>query len=336
MFQRILVPLDGSPRSEQALPLAARLARATGGTVILLHVVHLHVEYSPYLIQVLYFSEATIQDELARAKSYLACLASTEEFVGLKTKTEAVIGIPAQAILTFAHESKADLIVMCSHGYTGFKRWALGSVAQKIVQQSAAPVLLMREGAPTSIKHLVGPAHPLRAVVALDGSSFAEASLEPVAQLVAALSAPRQGELHLVCVVKLPHEQEYTQRDAERQKRAVREAAAYLSALQSELQVAWAAELNVKITSSVASSEDVAYELMKMAELGEEGGTYQAYDLLALATHGRSRLKCWILGSITERVLGGTKLPLFILRPHEQHTRAISESQEKAAVGRAR
>src|SRR5215467_1725359 len=150
MFQRILVPLDGSPRAEQALPLAARIARAAGGTVVLLHVAYLHIEYGPYLLQAPYVSELALKEELAKAKSYLAGIASSDEFVGIKTKTEAIFGIPAQTILTFAHVSKVDLIIMCSHGYTGFKRWAVGSVARKIVQQSAAPVLLLREGAPMS------------------------------------------------------------------------------------------------------------------------------------------------------------------------------------------
>jgi nucleotide-binding universal stress UspA family protein len=333
MFQRILVPLDGSPLAEQALPIAARIARATGGTVILLHVAPLHVEYGPYLAQAPSLSEVVLQEELAHAESYLARVANAIDFVGIKTETETIFGIPAQTILTFAHIRKVDLIVMCSHGYTGFKRWAVGSVARKIVQQSAAPVLLLREGSPTSEKLLTGAVNSLHAVVALDGSSFAEASLEPVAQLVAALSAPLQGQLHLVRVVKRPHEQEYTLHDAELQERAAHEATVYLSALESELHAALAAELGVKITYSVVVSEDVADALIRTAELGDDAGTFQACDMLALATHGRSGLERWMLGSVMKRVLDGTKLPLLIVRPQEQHTRATLEPKEKAAVG---
>jgi len=245
---------------------------------------------------------------------------------------ETIFGIPAQTILTFAHIRKVDLIVMCSHGYTGFKCWAVGSVARKIVQQSAAPVLLLCEGSPTSEKLLTGAVHSLLAVVALDGSSFAEASLEPVAQLVA-LSAPLQGQLHLVRVVKRTHEQEYTLHDAELQEQAVHEATVYLSALASELHAALAAELGMKITYSVVVSEDVADALIRIAELGDDAGTFQACDLLALATHGRSGLERWMLGSAMRRVLDGTKLLLLIVRPQEQHTRATLEPKEKAAVG---
>ena len=92
----------------------------------------------------------------------------------------------------------------------------------------------------------------------------------------------------------------------------------------------------MKITSSVVVSEDVADALIRTAELGEDTGTFQACDLLTLATHGRVGLQRWMLGSVMERVLDGTKLPLFIVRPQEQHTRAIRESQEKATAGRSR
>jgi len=128
-------------------------------------------------------------------------------------------------------------------------------------------------------------------------------------------------------------EQKRRLRDAELQERAVREATAYLSALESELRVALTAELGVKITYSVVASEDVTDALIRMAELGEDTGTFQACDLLALATHGRSGLERWMLGSVAERVLDGTKLPLLIVRPQEQSTRATRESKEKAAVG---
>jgi nucleotide-binding universal stress UspA family protein len=102
------------------------------------------------------------------------------------------------------------------------------------------------------------------------------------------------------------------------------------------LHAALAAELGVKITYSVVVSEDVADALIRMAELGDDAGTFQVCDLLALATHGRSGLERWMLGSIMKRVLDGTKLPLLIVRPQEQHTRATRESREKVTAGRSR
>lgn len=73
-------------------------------------------------------------------------------------------------------------------------------------------------------------------------------------------------------------------------------------------------------------NEDVADTLIRVAELGEETGTYevQGCDLIAMATHGRGGLQRWMLGSITERVLDGTNLPLLIVRPQELITVATS------------
>src|SRR6266852_9879489 len=82
-----------------------------------------------------------LQDaELEQAKHYLAGVAQSEHLVGIRTDTEALSGAAALTILDVAHRQHVDLIVMCSHGHTGFKRWMLGSVAQQVARHSSAPV----------------------------------------------------------------------------------------------------------------------------------------------------------------------------------------------------
>ena len=71
MFKRILVPLDGSARAESALPVAARIARASGGVIVLMQVVNMPVEYGPYLGQVGIFTQETLEVELEAAETYL-------------------------------------------------------------------------------------------------------------------------------------------------------------------------------------------------------------------------------------------------------------------------
>src|SRR5262245_16710208 len=120
MFQRILVPLDGSPRAEQALPLAARIARATGGIGVLFHVAYLSIEYSPYLVRAPSLSEAVLQEKMAHADSYLAGVASSEEFVGIKTETETIFGCAGRggAVPVLRHDRKATdydcVYIFCS------------------------------------------------------------------------------------------------------------------------------------------------------------------------------------------------------------------------------
>jgi nucleotide-binding universal stress UspA family protein len=75
MFQKLFVPLDGSARAERAVPIAVRIAQATGGTVVLLHVVHLLVEYAPSLVQAPALTETALHEALEHANAYLARVA---------------------------------------------------------------------------------------------------------------------------------------------------------------------------------------------------------------------------------------------------------------------
>ena len=146
MFERILVPLDGSPRAEQAIPVATQIARASGGSVILLQVVSPPIDYGGGLTQTPLMTEQVIETELAMSSGYLDRVTKARELAEIETTTEVMFGLPAQDILAIAESRSVDLIVMCSHGRTGFTRWVLGSVAQKIAHHCPVPLLVLREG----------------------------------------------------------------------------------------------------------------------------------------------------------------------------------------------
>ncbi len=147
MFQRILVPLDGSDRAEQAVPVAARLARASGGTVILMQVVPLpaDVRASKKHPEEVY-DESVIEDVNALPLNYLARVSQMAELVGVWTETRVEYGEIAPSLLTAIKPLEVDLVVMCSHGSSGFKRWALGSVTERVLHHSKLPVLIVRPG----------------------------------------------------------------------------------------------------------------------------------------------------------------------------------------------
>lgn len=314
MFQRILVPLDGSERAEQAIPLAAHLARASGGALFFARAVdplRAFWIYSPATAECLQQFQA---QEQADAVDYLAGVTMRSDCVGLETHRVVRSGPAPSSLLQVIQQESIDLVVLCSHGYTGFKHWALGSVAQKVVRQSPVPILLLRE---RNLKLTDTMAQPLRAAVALDGSPFAEAALLPAAHLVAALSSPAQGELLLVQVVPMPTERQ--QRACQQQGLDLRQAA--LCAANDTLQAARATLLRelsdtsgVQISGSVIEGEDPASTLIQAAEVGQGPGA-PASDLLALTTHGRSGIQRWVLGSVTERVLQGSTLPLLLVHP---------------------
>ncbi len=323
MYKQILVPLDGSARAERALPVAAHIARAVGGALVLVQVVTISLTYSAYLSSSSY-AAGVIDTELDDTESYLNTLANSEPLAGIETDIKALFGSPAPTIISAADSYDVDLIVMTSQGKTGIQRWALGSVAQKIARHSPMPVLVLHESGPLP----VGPhrdGRPLRALVPLDGSVLARTALEPAAQLVAALSAPAQGALHLMRVVKPPTPEELhlagDQESIERlKKNTLHRAKTYLNSIAGQLCEGPLATLNLSITWSVAVDNDVAHAIIRMAENGEDAkgaGIFGRCDLIAMATHGRGGLQHWVLGSVTERVLGATKFPMLIVRPDE-------------------
>ncbi len=328
MFHHILVPLDGSLRAESALPVAARLARASGGSVILLRVVTTATDYWPALAATTQpsIAQSVADADLADAEQYLASLSVSPELHSVAIETVALFGSAAPTILSVAYSYSADLIVMCSHGYTGMKRWVMGSIAEKVARHAAIPVFILREGGPTPAHHHPDPTQPLRALVTLDGSAYAKAALVPAAQLIAALATPRQGTLHLVRVIK-PNAKDQ-QIDGVRDEHAAQtqKAVHYLEAtamhLREGLTATAVANLNLPVTWSVITDTDVAEGILQVAENGEAAGTGIAghSDVIVMATHGRGGMQRWAMGSITERVLNTTRLPMLIVRPPEMIT----------------
>ena len=203
MFERILIPLDGSERAEQAIPVAARIAKATGGSIVLLQVVEQVTGYDMYSLRSSFVSPQEVEAASTKATDYLTSIIQKEELEGVGIQVEVLAGAVAPTICAFAQSTSADMIVLCSHGYTGFKRWFLGSVADVVSRSASVPVLILREGEslPTD---MFQNGSSLRALVMVDGSPLSEAVIEPVAHLVAALASPAQGIVHFLRIVDFP------------------------------------------------------------------------------------------------------------------------------------
>jgi nucleotide-binding universal stress UspA family protein len=330
VYNRILVPLDGSTRAERSIPVAANIAHPKDGTVVLVRIVTLPFTYSPYLESATYADEV-IEADLNEVERYLNTLANSEPLANIKTITKAIFGSAVPEILSTANLYNIDLIVMTSQGKTGMKRWMLGSVAQKIARCSAIPVLVLHEKGPVP----VGPhldTRPFRALVPLDGSTLAKAAIEPAAQLVAAIAPPGQGSLHFMQVVKPLTTAELRavsdHGSIERlEENKLHKAKTYLKSITDQFRDSPLAHLHLSITWSVAVAQDVAHAIIQMAENGEDAegaGAFGRCDFIAIATHGRAGLQHWVLGSITESILGATKLPILIVRPESAEKQTLN------------
>lgn len=343
MFEHILVPLDGSACSERALPVAAQIARATHGTLMLARVIPPAIEAVWDVMGVAQPMGEAMDAELREAEEYLNGVAQAPILAGMQVTKQILTNRPASSILDATRTLQADLIVMCSHGATGFKRWMQGSVTQEVMRHSPVPVLALRDGCdqPTSsYPDASRPFHPFTAVVALDGSRLAEEALVPAATLTAAIASPARGGLHLTRVVKLPLAGERHALEPELREMALYEAKYYLRELTDRLLEGPVAHLDLTVSWSVAMGEDVAKTLIRVAEHGEDARgvrVFGGYDMLAMATHGRSGFSRWMLGSVTERVLSTTRLPLFIVHAagatDQPSTQAVSSAKEQVQSG---
>ncbi len=135
--KRLMVPLDGSDRAERALPVARQLAVACESSLALVRVVPWASSSVGFPMLPVLDTER-IESELAdAAETYLREQANAGE-------TSAVLrGVPSDGLVHFVNANNIDLVVMTSHGRTGFLRWALGSVADRLLKSGAAPILLV-------------------------------------------------------------------------------------------------------------------------------------------------------------------------------------------------
>src|SRR5262245_52220898 len=120
MLKTILVPLDGSSSAEAVLPVARRIARNTGGTLVLVRVVSFLSESWPALTTAHpSLAQAVVDADVAQATTYLENVAASPEMAGIPTKRTALFGQPVPTILAVALSYNCDLIVLCSRGSAG-------------------------------------------------------------------------------------------------------------------------------------------------------------------------------------------------------------------------
>jgi nucleotide-binding universal stress UspA family protein len=146
-FKRILVPLDGSPLAERALPVARALAQKFESQIFLLRVLDIPTPTAPTSepeITIGWVREAR-QHALEEARSYLEALQGELCEEGFDTRFLLRDRSPAEDILDVCSAEEIDLIVISSHGKGGLARWSFGSVAEKVAHYSPCPVLLVRQ-----------------------------------------------------------------------------------------------------------------------------------------------------------------------------------------------
>lgn len=293
MINTILVPLDGSPLAERALPHAEALATATGARIALIRAAHQQTFLGVD-------TPAERMTAMAEAEAYLTEIADRLIARGFIVDTGVVYGGASEAILAEAERREADLIAMATHGRGGFGRLRYGSVAEAVLRRTETPLLLIRAwgGERQTTPFGVRP----RLLVPLDGTAFAEEALCVATRLALALG----GELILLHAVS-PFDQVFMPEAIlanfpEEEAARGTEAREYLEQL-----VARGA------TGGCQSTIDVRLDVPTLAI--EEAARDHAADLVIMATHGRTALGRLALGSVADAVLQYSRVPLLLVRP---------------------
>ena len=145
MYEEILVPLDGSPLAEGALPHARALSKAFDARITLLCVIEPVEMYSqPGMIGPIVSVSMDVKEESENLKRYLDKIADDLKKEGIEARTVVKEGDAASEICDYADQNHEDIIVMSTHGRSGIQRWVYGSVADKVLRSANLPVLLIR------------------------------------------------------------------------------------------------------------------------------------------------------------------------------------------------
>lgn len=301
VYNRIIVPLDGSEPSRAALTYASHIPAKE---LVLLHVMVDREVIVPEWI--LRRDSARSETPLADQMEQMAAELRTDE---REVKVDIRVGDVAEEIINAGDD--ADLIVMMTHGRGAAGRVIFGSMADRIVRHGSTPTLLVRVGELTR-----NPKVPDRVVCALDGSAIAERGLNAAVKLASALQLP----LHLVRSVGL-QDVKSAIRDTRTERVSPREMdpELYNKTLETVKQnaLAYLAEKEAQVKDEFPN---VSTELVEGSVPFTLMWAVDVDDILVITTRGQGGYKRWSLGSVAEKLIREAPCPVFLERGPEDHT----------------
>jgi len=294
MYEQILVPVDFSEHASSALGHAAVLAGVTGGQLQLVHVVEHTVLSHPSF----WSAEPALADEL-----HTQALGTAQQLIdrfiqehspilGASTSGRVVSGSVPGALVDYASESGAGLIVVSTHGRTGFARWLMGSVSERLLRVAPCSVLVVRGGRPGTAPEI------RRLLCAVDLSEHSRRALEVAAQLARGLGA----SLEVLHAWAVPfHVDAGASRDG-LLERMRDNAHAELDAFIARA----ALPPDTLVSTSVVSGPPTAAITEHVASSHP--------DLLVLGTHGYGGVKRMVLGSVAEALARYSSCATLVVR----------------------
>ena len=314
MFKKILVPLDGSTEAETVLPYVRDIASRFDSEVDILGVGlgskrrrgnQLLDNYVHHAVEHLQKDEITCRAVLLYSTPQQELLDYTEfttQGPEIKAKGQLLYGGPSENILAYATKHHVNLIVMATHGHSGLRRWWLGSVFEKVVSGATVPVLGIHSKQVREVDRDRKAAFR-RILAPLDGSETGGAAMHDAE----AIALKTGASMVLVHVLPAPHvvEARWLGPEFTDFVKAMHDAGQkYLDKIDSRLS---ARGLDVKVR--IVSGDPAA----RIIEVARE----EKADLIAMSTHGRSGIARWVLGSVADKILHESRIPMWLVRPRQ-------------------
>lgn len=315
MFDKLLVPLDGSSLAECVLPHAAKIARASDSQIYFLRVLDpISAATRPRSVDPFDW-----QVRKAEAESYLKNVASRFDEFGLRSNTVILEGKAAENIIDFAHTNGIKLIIMSSHGQSGISGWNVSSVVQKVILRAQTSIMIVRayQHSPQNIKDF----EYQRILLPLDGSQRAEYVL-PLATSIAGSGKTEFIIAHIVKKPEMPRRTPLSQEDMalinEVTERNRVEASKYIEDLENRF--------DCEVDTRIMVSDHVGSSLHQIVEQDE-------VDLVILSAHGYSGESRWPYGRTVVSFIAYGTTPLLVVQdlPSDriEPTQAELAAQEK-------
>lgn len=297
MYRNVMVPVDGSPFSREAVLQGLRIASRSGATLRLVRVGTssiLGAAPDSFGAE----NQALRQIQAAELSDLYSIAAECRAHSTVTVTASIQHGPVADALIGYARRQNVDLIVMRSHTRKGFARAWFGSVADALIRESGIPVLVVK--APSVSTALESGFCFNRILVPLDGSLLAEQSLD-----AAVAMARIDGATITLLKVLSPSKV----RSSNQLESAVGPAAAKeVAAAQRYLESCLAGERGISVQRRVVIAEDVPHAILVMAENTES-------DLIAIATHGRGAIARATVGSVADRVVRQAPISTMVVHP---------------------
>ena len=298
MFERIIVPLDGSQTAEMVFPYLATIGLCFGSRIRLIRVCE---------------SNLMVSD----CRRYLEAVAKRLESLSPNSQTKQLYNVeisvllgssnPSDSILTSARDMTSTLIITASRGASNQGRWPIGNVCAGILRSSDCPVLLVRKKVSDAVfanERLIK-----KILLPLDGSELSEAAL-PLAEKI---SQEMKAQIVLFRAVE-PYERMRNMsssnisgtvaqnEDANTTGKSVQPIVQYMRTVKQSLEKKGINTIEA-LQEGLAAEEIVAYT------------EANNIDLIVMSTHGHSGIGRWVFGSVTDRVLHAGDVPVLVVYP---------------------